>query len=194
MQYIANDVFFCHRLDNSQRPLLVYRVMSDFLRLHLLTGPKPKDVMTQLTTASSSFFSSVTPLPKWALGYFLCRDTGNRDRDSELLSFDLKYMEAGGIPFDGDCISQGLMSTAFQVKNAETRSTSIFPTDLKKLSDAGKKFLLAQPPHVDSQLMSEFFLKNEINDNIDYQANFQVLLVTNLILLHTHFQKCVVYL
>ena len=135
--------------------------------------------MTQLT-ASFSSYGTVTPLPKWALGYFLCRNTGNRDRDSELLSSDLKYMEAGGIPFDGDCISQGLMSTAFQVKNAETRSTSIFPTDLKKLSDAGKKFLLAQPPHVDSQLMSEFFLKNEINASIDYQANFQVCIIIDV--------------
>ena len=135
--------------------------------------------MTQLTASFSSSVT-VTPLPKWALGYFLCRDTGNRDRDSELLSSDLKYMEAGGIPFDGDCISQGLMSTAFQVKNAETRSTSIFPTDLKKLSDAGKKFLLAQPPHVDSQLMSEFFLKNEINASIDYQANFQVCIIIDV--------------
>ena len=92
--------------------------MSDFLRLHLLTGPKPKDVMTQLTASFSSSVT-VTPLPKWALGYFLCRDTGNRDRDSELLSSDLKYMEAGGIPFDGDCISQSLMSSAFQTPATE---------------------------------------------------------------------------
>ena len=114
-------------------------------------------------------------VPKWALGYFLCRDTGDRDRDSQRLSTDLKNMEAEGIPFDGDCISQGLMSTAFQVKNAEaTRSSTNFPTDWKKLSDAGKKFLLAQPPHVDSQLTGEFFLKNEMNSSIDYQANFQV--------------------
>ena len=96
--------------------MLVYRVMSDFLRLHLLTGPKPLDVMTQLTAyTGDSSSAGESPKPaKWALGYFLCRST--ELRDSELFSFDLESMEAQDIPFDGDCISQGLMSTAFQLK------------------------------------------------------------------------------
>ena len=32
-----------------RRPLLVYRLVSDFLLVHLFTGPKPKDVLEQLT-------------------------------------------------------------------------------------------------------------------------------------------------
>ena len=32
-----------------RRPLLVYRLVSDFLLVHLFTGPKPKDVLAQLT-------------------------------------------------------------------------------------------------------------------------------------------------
>ncbi len=33
----------------AQRPMLVFRSMSDFILLHLFVGPTPKDVMKQMT-------------------------------------------------------------------------------------------------------------------------------------------------
>ena len=56
-------------------------------------------------------------------------------------------MTAAGIPFDGDCISQSLMSSAFQTPNGGN-----FETHYQELREAGKKFFLAQPPHVDVNL------------------------------------------
>ena len=56
-------------------------------------------------------------------------------------------MTAAGIPFDGDCISQSLMSSAFQTPNGGN-----FETYYQELRQAGKNFFLAQPPHVDVNL------------------------------------------
>ena len=39
--------------------------------------------------------------------------------DYARLSVDLEAMKAVGIPFDGDCISQSLMSSAFQTPATE---------------------------------------------------------------------------
>ena len=60
-------------------------------------------------------------------------------------------MTEAGIPFDGDCISQGLMSSAFRTEEQEQDGGN-FRKSYQELSHAGKKFFLAQPPHVDVNL------------------------------------------
>lgn len=77
------------------------------------------------------------------------------------------------IPFDADCISQGLMSTAFQPKQ-EVENGGNFETSYRKLNQAGKKFLLAQPPHVDVNLPtvgdgSAFLLEKDLNATAEAQ-------------------------
>ena len=69
------------------------------------------------------------------------------EEDYARLSVDLEAMTAAGIPFDGDCISQGLMSSAFQ-----TQKGGNFELYYQELRRAGKNFFLAQPPHVDVNL------------------------------------------
>ena len=54
-----------------KRPLVAFRVLSDFLLLHVFTGPKPLDVMSQLT----SYLGRPKMPAKWSLGYHLCRQT-----------------------------------------------------------------------------------------------------------------------
>ena len=63
----------CRLGDGPRRPLVVYRLVTDFLLVHLFTGPKPKDVMAQLT----AYVGRMPKTPaKFALGYTLCRETG----------------------------------------------------------------------------------------------------------------------
>ena len=51
---------------------MVYRLVSDFLLVHLFTGPKPRDVLAQLT----AYIGRMPKTPaKFALGYTLCRET-----------------------------------------------------------------------------------------------------------------------
>ena len=55
---------------------MVYRLVTDFLLVHLFTGPKPKDVMAQLT----AYVGRMPKTPaKFALGYTLCRETSTED-------------------------------------------------------------------------------------------------------------------
>lgn len=142
---------------------MVYRVLSDFLLVHLFTGPKPKNVMAKLTT----YLGRMPRTPaKFALGYTLCRQTGLLLQDYQRLAQDLEAMK--DIPFDGDCISQGLMSSAFQPRE-ELENGGNFETSYHKLSQAGKKFFLAQPPHVGINLPAAtpqagaFFLTDDHN-------------------------------
>lgn len=122
-------------------------MLSDFLLVHLFTGPKPKNVMAELTTHLGRM--PRTPA-KFALGYTLCRQTGLLLKDYQRVAQDLEAMK--DIPFDGDCISQGLMSSAFQTREELPENGGNFETSYQKLSKAGKKFFLAQPPHVDINL------------------------------------------
>ena len=57
------------------------------------------------------------------------------EEDYARLSVDLEAMTAAGIPFDGDCISQGLMSSAFQ-----TQKGGNFELYYQELRRAGKTF------------------------------------------------------
>ena len=156
--------------------MVVYRILSDFLLIHLFTGPRPKDVMGQLTTYLGRSSKS-GPESSLAFGYSLCRGTGDKF-DSDRLTADLKSMKAAQIPYDGDCISQSLMSTAFGTSG---KLLANFQADYQKLSSGGKKFMLAQPPHVDVNLSAAlgFFLRDQYNDSsLNFEAEFQVLYYT----------------
>ena len=130
--------------------------------------------MAQLT-AYLGRLPEVLP-PKFALGYHICRQTLD---DSARLTVDLEAMKAAGIPFDGDCISQGLMSTAFQTEEDENGGN--FEANYQNLSRAGKKFFWAQPPHVDVNLASSpssddgdsTFLKVGQGEDANYIAQFK---------------------
>ena len=92
--------------------MVVYRVLTDFLLIHLFLGPKPKEVMKQLTSVVGRLQK---PPSKLALGYFVCRQSGSSPEDdddaSSLLKNDLLNMDSNNIPYDGDCISHDLLST-----------------------------------------------------------------------------------
>ncbi len=49
--------------------------------------------------------------PKWSLGYSLCRKTGKSDPD--LAVETLEAMNEAEIPFDSDCISEAVLTSAF---------------------------------------------------------------------------------
>ena len=89
--------------------MVVYRALTDFLLIHLFLGPKPKEVMKQLTSVVGRLQN---PPSKLALGYFVCRQSGSAEDDaSRLLENDLQNMNSSNIPYDGDCISHDLLST-----------------------------------------------------------------------------------
>lgn len=98
--------------------MVVYRVLTDFLLIHLFLGPKPKEVMKQLTSVVGRLQK---PPSKLALGYFVCRQSGSSPEDddddaSSLLKNDLLNMDSNNIPYDGDCISHDLLSTGSLIR------------------------------------------------------------------------------
>lgn len=129
-------------LVSTNRPMLVYRSMSGTMMLHLFTGPKPKDVMRQLSLHIG--LPSKMP-PRWALGYHICRKTKD---DFDNLKTHLTQMAHSSMPYDSDCISEALLHTAFQTN---PKALSSLPHDYNSLRVNGKKFVLTQPPHVDVQ-------------------------------------------
>ena len=97
--------------------MVVYRALTDFLLIHLFLGPKPKEVMKQLTSVVGRLQK---PPSKLALGYFVCRQSGSSPEDdddaSSLLKNDLLNMDSNNIPYDGDCISHDLLSTGSLIR------------------------------------------------------------------------------
>ena len=88
--------------------MIVYRILTDFLHIHLFLGPKPSDVMKQLTSEVGRLQK---PPSKLALGYVVCRKCSMENDCSSRLDHDLKQMSDANIPYDGDCISHDLLST-----------------------------------------------------------------------------------
>ena len=119
-----------------QEPLIVFRSMGGHINLNILTGPTPADVVNQLT----SYVGRPRVPPRWALGYHVCRDTGNEDDFRR----DLDELESYGIPYDSDCIDEQLLPTAFEV-NAVRYSLE---DDVDMLLRKDKKLMLSLPPQI----------------------------------------------
>jgi len=91
-----------------QKPLLVFRSMSNFLAIHVLTGPKPKDVLLQLAS-----YTGMPDMPQlWSLGLHMCRRTNS---DSQDFNENLKQMADNFLPFDSDCLSENILRSSFEV-------------------------------------------------------------------------------
>lgn len=121
---------------NNLSPLIVFHSMGGYICLHIYEGPMPQDVSRQL-----AFHLGQPKLPpKWALGYHICRNTG----DTKEFKASVQGMADGGIPFDSDCIDESLYPTSFElgVSNANLESA------LTILKDNGKKFVPKQNPMV----------------------------------------------
>ena len=61
--------------------------------------------------------NSIPKPPYWALGHHVCRNTSNQEASFQN---DIeKFMNVSNtpIPYDSDCIGQGLMKTAFGINN-----------------------------------------------------------------------------
>ncbi len=130
--------------------------------------------MEQLTT----FLGRMPRTPsKLALGYTLCRQTKNSDYAR--FQADLSEMKLKDIPFDADCISQALLATAFR-PSQPIETGGNFEMSYELLKQSGKKFFLAQPPHVDINLpnlgQGSFIKDHQDNsttqDPVNYQAKF----------------------
>ena len=86
------------------------------------------------------------------------------------MSEDLVAMNAADIPFDGDCISHDLMLSAFNTSNDGN-----IEEPYQKLKQAGKGFLLTQPPHIDVSFENSEgrFLIDPNNTTQNYEGKFK---------------------
>ena len=70
--------------------MVVYRALTDFLLIHLFLGPKPKEVMKQLTSVVGRLQKAPSKL---ALGYFVCRQSGGSVHFKRLSGENLPPLE-----------------------------------------------------------------------------------------------------
>ena len=73
--------------------------------------------MKQMLPLTKLKEASIKNPPLWALGHHMCRNTS--DQESSFQSDMEKFMNISdkAIPYDSDCIGQGLMKTAFGINN-----------------------------------------------------------------------------
>lgn len=147
-------------------PLLVFRSMGGYLLFHIYTGkvknstqrelsaifllfslfsgPSPADVMGQLR----SHLGPPRLPPLWSMGYHVCRRTGNPQ------DFGINYsnMTSAEIPYDSDCIDEGLLSSANQLSTSQDDPSQLFFQDaLDYMSNEATsriKLLIANPVQV----------------------------------------------
>jgi len=119
------------------RPLVTWSTMGGPLKLHLLTAPDIKSLLSDQMELASGI-NSMTPPPVEALGYYLCRDSGDLRRFRN----DFNGMTKASIPiqFDGDCIDQQLVPTAFELNPA---LVSTLQTELNLLKTENKNLHLS---------------------------------------------------
>ena len=70
--------------------MVVYRALTDFLLIHLFLGPKPKEVMKQLTSVVGRLQKAPSKL---ALGYFVCRQSGGSVHFKRLSGENLQLLK-----------------------------------------------------------------------------------------------------
>ena len=121
-------------------PAISFRAMGGSGVFHIFAGPTPAAVSLQYTRDIIGLPSPMPPF--WSLGFHLCREND----DPEASQKTIKEMIDSGIPFDSDCIDLRLSGPGMGSADLER-----FPhaaEHRERLRDLGKKFILAQPPHV----------------------------------------------
>lgn len=109
--------------------------------LHVFSGPTPAAVSRQY---GGAIVGAARLPPFWALGLHLCRES--RNGSASLFARTLNLMQANVVAFDSDCIDLRLPGPFSGVADV-----GLFPeaaSQRRQLAAAGKKFVLAQPPHV----------------------------------------------
>ena len=118
---------------------VAFRSMGGSGVIHLFSGPTPAAVSKQFT----SDIIGLPPMPPfWSLGFHLCREND----DASASRNTVQQMVDAGIGFDSDCIDHRLSGPGLGLADLAR-----FPQALDHrewLRDLGKKFILAQPPHV----------------------------------------------
>lgn len=123
----------------SPTPAVSYRAMGGIGVLHILLGPTPADVSHQFVR---DIVGTGAMPPFWSLGFHMCREND----DSSVFDKTAQAMLDNGVGFDSDCIDLRLSGPGTGIADLDR-----FPRALDQrewLRDLGKKFVLAQPPHV----------------------------------------------
>ena len=133
-------------------PAVAFRAMGGSAVFHVFSGPTPADVSRQFTR---DIVGPASMPPFWALGLHLCRESD----DPAVFVNTTQQMLDDKIGFDSDCIDQRLSGPG-----AGTFDRDGFPQAEKHrdwLRDVGKKFVLAQPPHVLNETAHLLFPENQ---------------------------------
>lgn len=104
--------------------------------ISLFAGSDPARVMEQYTSIDG--LRPILP-PEWALGVHICRDT-NREDGSLVADGAFNFLHKAEIPYESDCLQEGLYALEFSNSANMTNVTQEF----KKI---GRKLLLSLPPH-----------------------------------------------
>lgn len=138
----------------NSRPSLTYRILGGDLDLHFFMGPKPEDVIKQLT----EYIGKPMLPPFWSLGFHLCRTTCDLE-DAKIIANSYNNSEFP-LPIESDCGSSLLYSNSISKPDF----------DLRKIY--GRSLFVNFPQiATDSSIYkenrnNELFLKNETNDYI----------------------------
>ena len=73
--------------------------------------------MKQMLPITKLNETSVQKPPYWTLGHHVCRNTSDQESSFRLDIEKFTNITATPIPYDSDCIGQGLMKTAFGINN-----------------------------------------------------------------------------
>ena len=84
---------------------------------YLWKSPFILDIMKQMLPITKLNEASVQKPPYWTLGHHVCRNTSDQEASFQLDIEKFTNITATPIPYDSDCIGQGLMKTAFGINN-----------------------------------------------------------------------------
>lgn len=152
-------------------PAISFRSMGGSGIFHILAGPNPAAVSHQF---NRDIIGLPNPLPPfWSLGFHLCRENDDPTFGRETL----EQMVASNISFDSDCIDLRLSGPGMGAVDLQN-----FPQaadDREWLRDSGKKFILAQPPHVLDTLQypnDSWILRRTANNSTteDYETGIRL--------------------
>ena len=119
------------------KPMVVARTMGGWILVHVYEGPTPREVLRQLT----GHLGRPKFPPAFAMGYHVCRKTNN---ETGFVHAFNKMIESR-IPFDSDCIDEGLIPTAFEISD-EFRLH--IHEDLEMLRNESKKLVVSFPVQI----------------------------------------------
>ena len=97
----------------NSRPSLTYRILGGDLDLHFFMGPKPEDVIKQLT----QYIGKPMLPPFWSLGFHLCRTTCDLE-DAKKIAHNYTNSD---FPIESDCGSSLLYSNSISKSDFDFR-------------------------------------------------------------------------